>query len=785
MTGRMVLACLLATIGTGLAQTSINTTGVQSLPKMSDAQLTSFLEMLDATAQLSAQAVPKFGNFYSLQHPEWPPLPSNPGLSAWQMDGSDSYLLNDVNYSYGSKSGSTLLVTSQNSPLDPNDFGTNDSSGGSDYSAPPDISNYAKYAAQSFSVIDTNDAAVNDTNLYSACATFTDTNTDPLLQIVQYQPGCLLLKASHFDYSAETRNFAIVVCDKVETPIFKTLDLQNPSNNISNGGWLLQGSVAPGEVTDPMFLMISNISTAYNAFFRAIPYSGPQINVTGYNSYDVVSNTIALQVDVTDLSGVTNVNFSMDASGVPVRSSITGPNTVSIDTRYNLDSYENLDFYAMTKSSVWNSDDTPVDNPQLSFTSLNTLPLDFENPIFLAYQSDEASTDIGQNDIDFYATVQVNYSATITDLDSGRLLASYSGTADPGYIPLYWNFTEADGATPWTNEQYVVNFTASPTTSGFAANYAGGATPNNDGGGGSATITVTNKIDTGVRKGAGCIITYQEEDPGDTTGSYWNSKALNWAQTLEQLYVAIYSWVSLTEYTTGDCGDNRNHGIYFSLGSIYSHWTDFLPPILTNANYSDFDIIGAHCNGEYIGFTHAYYPDRFSSTDLFGWLGDKHKGSNWRMRRATVWGCWSDDMPGTYSGHLTFSKAVGIRPVAEQMNTYCTKNAGLFFGGRAPQIFVSSGNTITSAQASTMLDEAFTCGKYPWPGSCDPTYSFRWALAALEGEYPEMMFEPKQSDGSASTTPSNPLGEGCPKLIFTTTYDDEITRLNFSHVKEN
>jgi hypothetical protein len=684
---------------------------------------------------------------------------------------------------------STMMTSASTlSPPLPGGGTPEDGTNGTTYT-PPDISNYAKYMAQSFGLVDTNDPTL-DTNVFNACAAFSDTSTNPLLQIATLGNGTLVMKASHFDYSSESRNFAIVVCDNVEAPLFKTMDLQNPANNIQNGGWLLQGTVAPGQVTDPMFLMVSNISTMYNAFFRAIPYNGPQILVAGYNPYDVVSNTINLQVDVVDLSGVTNVLFSTDASGVPVRYEITGPDTMIVDTRYNLDSYENLNFYATTKSSVWNSDNTPVDNAQLSFTSLNTLPLDFENPVFLAYQSDEASTDIGQNDIDFYTMVQVNYSATITDLDSGRLLASYAGTADPGYIPLYWNFTEIDGTTPWTNEQYVVNFTASPTVGSFATSYAangnGGATPNDAGGG--STMTMTNKIDTGVRKGAGCIITFQEENPGDTTGAYWTSQATQWANTLSQLYISIYSWYSLTEYTSGDCGPNRNHGIYFSLGSTYSHWTDFLPPILTNVNYSDFDVIGAHCNGDTIGYSHAYYPDKFSSVDLYNWLGDKHAGSNWRMRRTTIWGCWSGEMPNasgvpSYDGYMTFSQAVGIRPVVEQMSTYCYKNAGLFFGGRAPQIFVSSGNTITSAQASSMLDEAFTCGAYPWPGSCDPTYSFRWALASLESEYPEMMFEPND-DGSPSTRPSNPLGEGCPKLIFTTTHDSEITTLNFSAVKE-
>ena len=47
-----------------------------------------------------------------------------------------------------------------------------------------------------------------------------------------------------------------------------------------------------------------------------------------------------------------------------------------------------------------------------------------------------------------------------------------------------------------------------------------------------------------------------------------------------------------------------------------------------------------------------------------------------------------------------------------------------------------------------------------------------------------MMYEPND-DGSASTRMSLPEGVGFPKLIYTTTYDDEITVLNYNHVKEN
>lgn len=138
--------------------------------------------------------------------------------------------------------GATSMSTSFSSPPD---FGSGGGGSPADSpSSPPDISNYAKFLAQSFSLIDTNDAAVNDTNLYNACLGFgNDTNTYPVLQIAQYQPGCLVLKASHFDYSSESRDFCVVVCDKLDTPLFKNMDIYAPTNNVQNGGWLVQGSV--------------------------------------------------------------------------------------------------------------------------------------------------------------------------------------------------------------------------------------------------------------------------------------------------------------------------------------------------------------------------------------------------------------------------------------------------------------------------------------------------------------------------------------------------------------
>ena len=136
--------------------------------------------------------------------------------------------------------------------------------------------NYAKFQNQVFAVVDTNKAAVNDTNLFNVCASFPDdTGTGPSLQIAPFGTDAVIIKANHFDYSAETdRDFALLVCDKVETPVWKSIDFAGASD--VQDGWLVQGTVPKWKVTDSMYFLISNIAPSVNAFFRAIPYSGAE-----------------------------------------------------------------------------------------------------------------------------------------------------------------------------------------------------------------------------------------------------------------------------------------------------------------------------------------------------------------------------------------------------------------------------------------------------------------------------------------------------------------------------
>ncbi len=73
---------------------------ISLLPSLSDDQLATFADILKATPTVPAAGLPGGGNFWSLQNPNWPPLPYDSSSStAWQMsDGG--FLLNDLNVDY-------------------------------------------------------------------------------------------------------------------------------------------------------------------------------------------------------------------------------------------------------------------------------------------------------------------------------------------------------------------------------------------------------------------------------------------------------------------------------------------------------------------------------------------------------------------------------------------------------------------------------------------------------------------------------------------------------------
>jgi hypothetical protein len=255
--------------------------------------------------------------------------------------------------------------------------------------------NSVKFMGQTFSLIDTNAAVSTDTNLYNACALFSnDTGTNAILQVASYGTNAIIIKASHFDYSAEPlRDFALIICDKAESPTWKSMSFNNASNN--QDGWLVQGTVANWQVSDPMFLMVSNMAHDCDSFFRAIPYAGPQIALTGQSPYATVQSNITLYATITDLSGITNEQFDINVNGLPARYSLAGSNAVIIDTHYNPNGAENIYVTATSTGRLYNTAFVPPDQQRIFFSGTSSMPLDFENDTYLAFASDYCPTNVG------------------------------------------------------------------------------------------------------------------------------------------------------------------------------------------------------------------------------------------------------------------------------------------------------------------------------------------------------------------------------------------------------
>ena len=606
----------------------------------------------------------------------------------------------------------------------PGDGGSGGGTGSSDPEV-PQVRNYQKFMAQSFSILDTNDVAANDTNLYHALISFpADTNTGPHLQIMRYGTNTALIQANHFDYSAETRDFALLVCDSVDKPLWKSIDLHGASD--AQDGWLVQGNVPNWKVADPMYLVVSGINPAYSAFFRAVPYSGPQLQLLGAQPYDSVSNTISLQAVITDLSGVTNVQFQLDISGDSPRYSLGSNNIISIDTRYQNNLDESVDLTIMSPARVYDLSNPPA-NQRLVFSTSTTLPLEFQNDTYVAFSADMASPDVGINHILFGVSKAQSIQASISH-PSGPLVALYSGyMPSAGVIDLDWNFTESDGITPYSDDTYIVTFTALDPT----------------------TLVLTNYIDRqGVRAAAGNIITYEDEDPALTGGTYLNSQAQNYAGTLAVLYTSLYAWnfPPYTGYYISDIGPNRDNPLAAAFPWVLGHdnltnWSLLVYSALTNTMFSDFGYYQGHGNGSGLGGC----PQ--GSTWQLGYIDTTSVRTfttfprpNWRMRKVALWACYSSTPASTTAGGTfsTWPAAFGIRGTLTQLTKGMWKNVGLFFDDEIPDGGISGTTGGTVSEVALNFDYLWVAGPTPWPGACDPTYSFGWVLRQIEGMSPEI-----------------------------------------------
>jgi hypothetical protein len=718
---------------------------------------------LDQVNLVTPEKLPKFGTFWSLQGR--PPLPfnlfdntfTNAQVNVYALPNG-AFVLDDADVDYEAIRREKLAALRSAMGANNAAFDLDEDSGSSGMSM---LRTAEQFMAQTFSLIDTNDAAANDTNLFGACIFFPDdTNTYPTLQIKAYGNNAVIIKANHFDYSAETdRDFALLVCDSVDKPLWKSIDFAGASD--SEDGWLVQGSVPNWKVADPMFLLVSNITKADNAFFRAIPYGGPIVQLTGPQPYDIVSNTITLQASITDLSGVTNVQFEVTVNGDQARYSFGTNNTISLETKYNPNGDADIYLKAFNRARILDPANPP-DNARLFFAGGSSLPLYFENDTYLLWASDYCSPDVGTNYFYYVTDRPQTITASIYDPSDGHAVKSFGGYVPyPATISLSWNFTEADGVTPYSNDTYAVTFqTSNPTT-----------------------LNTTNNIErNGVRTATGNILTYEKEDPSLSAGPYLNSQANTWVGSIAAAaYEALYYWdfASITQYSPSDIGANRDNPAYlfpdFLTQGNETNWVNRVCSYLTNVAFSDFTYYMGHANGFGLGGGPSgttWVKDWVDSGTIKTFVASAAASPNWRMRKVALWACYTDSPAKLSAGgtYPTWAEAFGIRTTRLQRSSWSAKNVGLFFGGNLSQGPYSGTFGGTSPEVAVNFDDLWVTGPTPFPGACDPTYAFSWVFNQIRGMSPE-------------------LDEGLPAWIgfgylpYTAIYDGELVTNNVSHIK--
>jgi hypothetical protein len=747
---------------------------------------------LASTACILATSVTLHAGTYfvqSLGGTDGPPYPFDPthGTAPMTEIGPDQYYVEDGD-SESLQSGGMMMASSSLDPSDPSN--TNIISGNA--SPVPNIRNYAKYSQQAFSLLNTNgmlDAGIDVlTNLYNACAAINGpTNSLPWLTIVPYGANGVIIRADNFDYSQTNVDLALLVCDKVETPTWKTIDFNGASD--AQDGWLVQGTVPYAQVTSTMFMLVTNINTTYNAFFRVMPYAGPQVVITGTNQpYDVVSNIITLTTQIYDLSGTTNEIFVADVNGNSFAHATLSNNLITLDTKYSPNGQDygidNVDLTVEGFPTVYGLSTAPG-NTQLIFNSATSIPLDFENVNYLLYQSAIAEQSIGTNAMLWVCNKEEDITCDIMD-PSSNIVASYGGhITGPTIVEIDWDFTQADGVTPYSNDTYIVHFVASDPDDFEFPNYV--------------------KQNDEVRLAAGTFISYEQEDEHDwiygTTSVFVNQQANTWLdQTLTYFYQDIYGG-DLTGYSHGDVGDWRNYVQCTPQTLANEYWTNILQsplgatipwlPTRTPAEYSDLTIGGAHGTGYEIGGAAAHalsWPwnlihDTFTAQQLQSWL--QAVGPNWRLRKAAFWVCdmnnvrlYEPEHPGpngqTNGTSLDFVSACGIRDTRDQLFNHIHKNTGWFTCGNLDELYISGiPSTDTDGKIACEADTMWACGANAYPGSCDPTYASEWVVEQMLGMYPKL---DRAYGGSA-----NLLCFGYPYLPYTPNYDDDMAANAGSH----
>ena len=212
---------------------------------------------------------------------------------------------------------------------------------------------------------------------------------------------------------------------------------------------------------------------------------------------------------------------------------------------------------------------------------------------------------------------------------------------------------------------------------------------------------------------------------------------------------------------------------FYPYNAAYKKWVGLVGQITNSYAFSELTIAQAHGSGAAIGGG-PYLLDKFYSLDLEGWCKSCASPHNWRLRKACMFTCFNGDLPLStgYGTYVSWPGACGIRDAGLQQTSLTYKNCGLFFGSGLPQAYQNSYTGVWQATADVaeMMDQTWVCGAYQYPGGCDPTYSFDFAIKATIGMYPTL----------ASAVP---LRAGYGFCVYDAWQDEVLRNLNTGGVK--
>ena len=281
---------------------------------------------------------------------------------------------------------------------------------------------------------------------------------------------------------------------------------------------------------------LSGTASSPMRFYGAVnldEYAGPSVSIVSPQPATTVSGDVLLQVQVTDILPLLNVEVYVGAVQVGVvRPAQNG--MMSVPTYWFPNGQQEIWVRVVNEGVPVDTDGDTVADEIATFQGWGSVSVNFANDVYMQNYSPLYSA-AGSITLEYFATSPQDYTFEVFRLN-GQLLHTESGQSVNGSMNPQWNFTDLAGQ-PVSDSGYAFSMTATP--------HGGGAAPAPAG----KVIRTTNFVDKGVCVGK-YVISYGE----------WPRQDLN--NSLATMNAAVSSRVNVAAFFDEDIigQDREAHG---------------------------------------------------------------------------------------------------------------------------------------------------------------------------------------------------------------------------------